>query len=708
MIQILKNRMLIRKGMALATELDAQGMQTAEGPEVETCGLPPLDLLDEAQIPALFDESEDRAVAGRIAEQFIRRGVDVSYVGPVHATRMTTYQYRLSDDDFGLITKVDDTLRQMISMAVKTSGVSFQAPIPNSATIAVHVPCKESCARVRLAPFVTQARENALRVPLVIGEDYRGRPRVLDLATECHQLVAGQTGSGKSVFLRSLVLGIAMSCQPQDVRLILVDGKGLDLPVFNRLPHNACPVITDSRQVMGALRWMNEELDRRRQIIGSGRITDIWAYAATHKEAELANQESLPAIVFIVDEFQTVVSGNGNAEAEKLLQRLTQQGRACGIFVILATQRPSVDILQGSTKTNIPGRVCFRLPTQVDSRVVLDQGGAELLAQPGDLLAVESSVGSMGRYQAPFATDEEVERVCRFFESKPPKDTQHLCEVTKPIARIAVSSTLPAGNQSGGTKSAPVSKEDLVKPTGFAPVRVSRDAILRKLSWAYPDRNWKVELIYLPFLLGIVGNKHNHQVLYCPQSKEIITRIVPWTAVAVGPLLDGSGRQLEILAAIRRLPRHTVTQTEIRTWLAKQDLPDANLVDLMSAGYLKPNFQVVRALQQSPVLAKNLNLSIVPDSQICVLLISTTACNLGKLQLRKTLGSLWTLPVERISLIGLPAYLATADKEDSLYLSASHPIPWRNRLEDLSMGDAVSMWEALNNVPELESFGHMV
>ena len=376
-------------------------------------GLPPLSLLDPPATPVPLESPGKDVMANRIASQFRQRGIDATCVGVDVATRMTTFRFRLAEGGYDQVTKADDLLCRMIAMTTETSGISIQAPIPDSVDIAVHLPRKGVTEPVRLAPFVDVARRSAYRVPLCLGDDYLGRPCVVDLATECHQLVAGQTGSGKSVFLSSAVLTLTMATTPESVRLVLIDGKGLDLTVFDPLPHNACPVITEPSQAARALECLNGEMDRRRQFIRQESAQDIW----TLNERLSEQHAALPAWVLMIDEFQTILS---ERNADRLLQRLAQQGRACGIFVILATQRPSVDILQGSTKTNIPGRVCFRLPSQVDSRVVLDQGGAEELAQPGDLLTVQSSTGRLVRLQCPLPSRGEIQRVREYFDSDQP------------------------------------------------------------------------------------------------------------------------------------------------------------------------------------------------------------------------------------------------------------------------------------------------
>lgn len=624
--------------------------------------LPPLDLLD-AQPPGGNDEvAGSQETADRIAAQFRQRGIDASCVGTDVATRIVTYRFRLTEAGFDQVARADDLLCRMVSMATETSGVSIQAPIPDSAEIAVHLPRKVADA-VRLALFVAEARRTGYRVPLCLGEDYLGMPRVADLATECHQLVAGQTGSGKSIFLSAAVLTLAMSVRPEDVRLVLIDGKGLDLTIFDQLPHNACPVITDPAQAVKALAWLNGEMDRRRQLIREQATPDIWSLNE-HRDTQTKN---IPALVLMIDEFQAILA---EPDADGLLKRLAQQGRACGIFVVLATQRPSVDILQGSTKTNVPGRVCFRLPSQVDSRVVLDQGGAEQLVSPGDLLAIQPSIGRPVRLQAPLPSAGEVQRIGEFFANDRPC---HLPELVQAI--------------DGGTRSSPASltataryedqgrcDEELVWPSIFLPVRVDEKTVLRKLRREFPGREWLVELAYRPMLLAEMDRKA--LLLYDFESQSLVTHLAPWRAVEIGRLLDCTTEELQVLAALRRMPRKLRSLTEITAWVEDQDRPDANLVDLVVRGLVSPNYRLDHGFQSVPALAASVFPSPIPADPVAVQPVLVRDAGQAKLDLRRVLTLLWGSPLDSVRLVGLPVWGTHGPARMNLPAGT----PWRWRL----------------------------
>jgi len=205
-----------------------------------------------------------------------------------------------------------------------------------------------------------------------------------------------------------------MTQSPGDIRLCLIDCKGLDLCSLEAIPHVASPVITDSQEAISLLEMLDLEMSRRQQILRSASARDIWQYRNIFAENDFGASEKLPVILVMIDEVQSLIAGR-HTEIEPLLCKLVQMGRACGIIVILATQRPSVEILQGDIKANLPGRISFRLPTQADSRVVLGQKGAEILRGQGDLLAMENTLGPVQRFQAPLVTDNEIERICKYF-----------------------------------------------------------------------------------------------------------------------------------------------------------------------------------------------------------------------------------------------------------------------------------------------------
>ena len=241
-------------------------------------------------------------------------------------------------------------------------------------------------------------------IPFPLGEDADEELRFADLA-DGHILIAGSTGSGKTRFVQALIASISRTCDPGDVCLLIIDGKGLDLAtVFRDLPHNLCGPITEIDEAIGAVNWVAHEMDRRRRILRDDGTPHIWAYRAAREAHGLA--PDLPALCVVIDEVQALTQTS--ADAMRNLTRLSQQGRASGILLVLATQRPTRNVIDPAIKANLPCRICFRVPSQVDSRVALDRHGAERLRHPGELFAVHPTMNEAVRLTAPFVSDDDL------------------------------------------------------------------------------------------------------------------------------------------------------------------------------------------------------------------------------------------------------------------------------------------------------------
>jgi len=270
---------------------------------------------------------------------------------------------------------------------------------------------------------------------LALGHDISGQPVVADLAKMPHLLVAGTTGSGKSVGVNSMLLSLLYKSSPADVRLILVDPKMLELSVYDGIPHLLTPVITDMKDAANGLRWCVAEMERRYKLMASLGVRNLAGYnkkvieaqkagtpiadplwtpdpifAETDEEQTAPDLERLPAIVVVIDEFADMMMIVGK-KVEQLIARIAQKARAAGIHLILATQRPSVDVITGLIKANVPTRIAFQVSSKVDSRTILDQGGAEQLLGHGDMLYLPPGSGVPNRVHGAFCSDEEVHRV---------------------------------------------------------------------------------------------------------------------------------------------------------------------------------------------------------------------------------------------------------------------------------------------------------
>jgi len=272
-----------------------------------------------------------------------------------------------------------------------------------------------------------------MSLPIAMGKDISGKPVVADLAKMPHVLVAGTTGSGKSVAINAMILSILYKSTPQQVRLLLIDPKMLELSVYEGIPHLLAPVVTDMRQAASALNWCVQEMDRRYRLMSTLGVRNISGYNQKVRDAVRDRQplnnpftltpenpeplEELPLIVVFIDELADMMMVVGK-KVEELVARLAQKARASGIHLVLATQRPSVDVITGLIKANVPTRVAFQVSSKIDSRTILDQMGAETLLGQGDMLYLPPGTGFPQRVHGAFVSDQEVHRVAEYLKAQ--------------------------------------------------------------------------------------------------------------------------------------------------------------------------------------------------------------------------------------------------------------------------------------------------
>ena len=304
------------------------------------------------------------------------------------------------------ITNLSDDLK--LSLAAKD--IRIEAPIPGKRMIGIEIPnlrTRPVYLREVLEEDVFVQSESSLTT--AVGLDISGNPIVTDLKKMPHGLVAGSTGSGKSVFINSILISLLYKAHPSDVRLLLIDPKMVELAPYNHIPHLAAPVITDVKAATAALKWAVEEMDRRYELFAHSGARDIVRYNQKAMESGLP-EHKLPYLVIIIDELADLMMMSP-ADVEEAICRIAQKARACGIHLLVATQRPSVDVITGLIKANIPTRIAFSVSSQVDSRTILDQGGAEKLLGRGDMLFLENGTSKTVRLQGTFVTDDEIEKV---------------------------------------------------------------------------------------------------------------------------------------------------------------------------------------------------------------------------------------------------------------------------------------------------------
>ena len=326
----------------------------------------------------------------------------------------TVTQYTLKPAEGIKLSKIT-TLSNDLSLALAAHPLRIEAPIPGRSLVGVEVPNKIRC-QVRLRNLIDNQdfKNQRYNLPLCLGRDVAGNPVYADIAKMPHLLVAGSTGAGKTIFLNSLILSLLYRNPLKILRLILIDPKRVEFSAYADLPYLLCPVIYDAQKTVNALQWLTKEMERRFDILSQEKVRDILSY---NNKVLKEERDPLPYIVLVIDELADLMAAKGR-EIEAGIVRLAQMARAVGIHLVVATQRPSVEIITGLIKANITSRITFQVASQVDSRTVLDMAGAEKLLGLGDLLYLSAEVTKPKRIQGAFASDKEVKRVVHWIKGK--------------------------------------------------------------------------------------------------------------------------------------------------------------------------------------------------------------------------------------------------------------------------------------------------
>jgi len=401
--------------------------------------LPPLSILrSPARRRAGRKESEDPNALGRMLEETLASfGVDATVVGVSQGPMVTRFEVQP-----GVGVKVSKivNLADDLALAFASAGVRIEAPIPGKSAVGIEVPSREkSIVYLREVLDSDEFRGAESRLTMALGKDIAGAPIVADLADMLHLLVAGATGSGKSVCLNSIICSLLFKATPEEVRLLMIDPKRVELSVYDGIPHLLAPVITDPKKASGYLRWVVEEMENRyrlfqiagarniaqyNEMVKSGTLEQFLPDQETEAEtqaqakqtqgqAEAERPRPLSYVVVIVDELADLMMV-AQREVEDAIARLAFMARAAGIHLLIATQRPSVDILTGIIKANIPSRIAFAVSSQVDSRIILDTAGAERLLGKGDMLFHPVGLPKPIRVQGAYISDEEVAVLVEF------------------------------------------------------------------------------------------------------------------------------------------------------------------------------------------------------------------------------------------------------------------------------------------------------
>lgn len=306
------------------------------------------------------------------------------------------------------------SLSDNISLSLASSDIRIEAPIPGKAAVGIEVPNKTKDT-VFFKDLITSKEfgDSDSDIPLVLGKDITGKVIVSSIDKMPHLLIAGATGSGKSVCINTIIMSLLYKSSPEDVKLLLIDPKVVELSVYNGIPHLLIPVVTDPKKSAFALNWAVGEMERRYKLFAQNNVRDIKSFNEKHSNDE----EKLPKVVIIIDELADLMMVAAQ-EIEDYIARLAQMARAAGMYLIVATQRPSVDVITGTIKANIPSRISFAVSSQVDSRTILDMSGAEKLLGQGDMLFYPSSYSKPVRLQGAFISNKEVEKVVEFLQNQ--------------------------------------------------------------------------------------------------------------------------------------------------------------------------------------------------------------------------------------------------------------------------------------------------
>jgi len=368
---------------------------------------PPIDLLDEEKgKPSAGDTTTNSAIIKKTLENF-GLGVEMSEIniGP------TVTQYALKPADGIKLSKITG-LTNNLSLALASHPIRIEAPIPGKPLVGIEVPNKERC-KVRLRELISSPafEKRGSNLTFALGKDVSGNPNYADLARMPHLLVAGATGTGKTIFLNSLILSLLYENSPQILRFILIDPKRVEFSAYHDLPHLLCPVILDSQRAVNALKWLVGEMERRFDVLSRNGSRNIASYnEKVLKSVSSQEEDPLPYIILIIDELADLMAAKGR-EVEVGIVRLAQMSRAVGIHLVVATQRPSVEVITGLIKANITSRITFQVASQVDSRTVLDVAGAEKLLGLGDLLFISAESTKPRRIQGAYVSEKEVRKV---------------------------------------------------------------------------------------------------------------------------------------------------------------------------------------------------------------------------------------------------------------------------------------------------------
>ena len=484
--------------------------------------MPSTDLLDRVldDGSSLTKEQLDE-VADKLEVKLQEFGIEASVVSVIPGPVVTRFEIQPAP---GTKASKITNIAQDIARSLAVSSVRVVEVIPGKSVVGIEIP-NTNRKMVRLTEILSSDTFHNSHSPLsmALGHDIAGKPIVVNLEKMPHLLVAGTTGSGKSVGLNAMLLSLLFKSDPETVRLIMIDPKILELSVYEGIPHLLTPVITDMNDASNGLRWCVAEMDRRYKLMSQMGVRGLSAFNQKVAEANAAGKplfdpfqedeeillEELPSIVVVVDEFADMIMIVGK-KVEHLIARIAQKARAAGIHLILATQRPSVDVITGLIKANIPSRIAFQVSSKIDSRTILDQGGAEQLLGAGDMLYLPAGQGVPERVHGAFVGDDEVHRVVDSWRQK--SEPNYLDEITSDMQETG---PIPGWSDADNSYSSDENDELYDEAVSFVieSRRASISAVQRKLRIGYNRAARIIEAMEMAGLVSEMSSNGSREVL---------------------------------------------------------------------------------------------------------------------------------------------------------------------------------------------------
>ncbi len=504
--------------------------------------LPALDLLLPTEHLELDQQEQEVRERARVLEKtFADFGFNVRVVeietGPV----ISQYEIEL---EAGLRLAKIANLADDLAIALRVPSVRIVAPIPGKNSVGVEVPnTTRQMVRLREVIEETQSKSRTMKIPIFLGKDVAGNPMVVDMASMPHLLIAGRTGTGKSVCLNSIIVSMLMTRRPDEVRMLMIDPKMVELTPYKALPHLMHPVVTDMKKAEAILAWAVEKMEERYTLLAKVGVRHLTQYNQLGREELLrrlkpespeeaqAIPTTMPFIVMIADEIADMMMTAGK-EIEQHIIRLAQKSRAVGIHLILATQKPTVDVITGLIKSNLPARIAFQVASRTDSRVVLDECGADRLLGNGDMLFLSPGTSQILRGQGTFLSDEEINRVMAAIGTSEPQYAAELVNLQP----------APTGDAPKGGGGSPKDKDDLYEAAVEVVIREGRGSVSllqRALGVGYGRG---ARLIDFMAEDGVVGQYAGSQ------AREVLVTMEQWAARTGAPALppDPAPRKLKI------------------------------------------------------------------------------------------------------------------------------------------------------------------